>query len=200
MSVAYCFDLDGTITKDEILPILSKEVGLFEEIGALTDATVKGIIPFRKSFLLRCRLLREIPIARVQEIVNQVRFNEKILDFIKTNKENSYIVTGNLDAWVQPLIDQMGCKYFSSQAEISDGHLGDITYVINKDEALNKIRKKHDRLIAIGDGMGDVAMFEAADTSIAFGGAHRPVDTLIKLSDYVTFDEATLCRILNTLS
>ena len=48
MSSAFCFDLDGTITKDEILPILSREIGLFEEISALTDATINGVIPFRK--------------------------------------------------------------------------------------------------------------------------------------------------------
>lgn len=32
MKTAYCFDLDGTVTWDEILPVLLHHMGLYDEI------------------------------------------------------------------------------------------------------------------------------------------------------------------------
>ena len=32
------------------------------------------------------------------------------------------------------------------------------------------------------------------------GGVHPPVNSLVKLADFVTYDKAGLCNILNTLS
>ena len=55
-STAFCFDLDGVVTSQELLPLIAEELGYYEEIKALTDATIKGIIPFESSFRLRCRI------------------------------------------------------------------------------------------------------------------------------------------------
>ncbi|MFC1659288.1 HAD-IB family phosphatase [Pseudomonadota bacterium] len=119
MRTAFCFDLDGTVTKEEILPILSKEIGLYQEIEALTEATLKGVIPFETSFKLRCRILSEIPINRVQEIISKVVLNDKIVEFIKKNKNNCYIITGNLDIWINKLADKIGSAIYSSKASLS---------------------------------------------------------------------------------
>ena len=47
--------------------------------------------------------------------------------------------------------------------------------------------------------MGDVPMFEKSDYTIAYGGVHTPIKTLIELSNVVVFTEEALCRMLNTL-
>jgi phosphoserine phosphatase len=59
MSTFFCFDLDGTMTRREILPAIASEVGLSEEIALLTSLTMRGLVPFESSFRLRCRILRE---------------------------------------------------------------------------------------------------------------------------------------------
>jgi HAD superfamily phosphoserine phosphatase-like hydrolase len=199
MPTAYCFDLDGTITKDEILPILSREIGLFEEIAALTEATVQGVIPFRRSFLLRCRLLGEIPVSRVQEIIAKVRMNEEILAFIRRNKDNCFVITGNLDAWVAPLVETVGCRFFCSNANVDGDRLTGVGHVLNKADAVAEIRPNYEKIVAIGDGMGDVQMFEQSDVRVAFGGTHRPIQTLLQLAHFVSFNERSLCNLLNTL-
>ncbi len=53
--------------------------------------------------------------------------------------------------------------------------------------------------MAVGDGMGDVGMFEASDVRIAFGGVHEPIQTLVEVSDFVCFTENSLCNVLSTL-
>jgi len=199
MKTAFCFDLDGTITKDEILPLLSKKIDLFEEISALTDATIKGIIPFQKSFLLRCRLLQEIPISTVQEIVSGVRVYSQVVDFIAANRENCFVITGNLDAWVAPFASILGCRCFCSEALVEDDRLVKVERVLNKGDAVKIIREDYDKIVAIGDGMGDVHMFTHSDVCIAYGGTHMPVQTLQQMSNFLTFDENSLCSLLNTL-
>jgi len=197
MNTAFCFDLDGTVTRDEILPILSREIGLFEEIAALTEATIKGVIPFRNSFLLRCRLLSEIPVSRVQEIVKEINLHEEIARFIQSNCDRSFIITGNLDVWVCGLVKSLGCRCLSSRALVEGDKLKSIGHVLNKGAAVREIRGQFGKVVAIGDGMGDVPMFEEADIRVAFGGTHQPVQTLIEFSDFVTYNEKSLCRLLN---
>lgn len=198
--VAFCLDLDGTITREEILPLLARDLGLFEEMLALTEATIKGIIPFERSFKLRTMILNTIPLSRVQEIVNNVVLNPFIVDFMQAHRENTFIVTGNLDVWLKSLVERLGIRTFSSLANYEGDKLLSIKEILNKGKAIEKLRAEgFERIVAVGDGMGDVPMFEKADFTIAYGGVHSPIKTLIELSNVVVFTEKSLCRILNTL-
>ena len=69
MKLAFCFDLDGTLTREEILPQIAKHVGLYEEIDLLTKITMDGLITFDKSFKLRTKLLSTIPISKVKKTI-----------------------------------------------------------------------------------------------------------------------------------
>ena len=45
---------------------------LYDEISALTQATINGLIPFERSFKLRCKILSDVPVKKVQEIAQKV--------------------------------------------------------------------------------------------------------------------------------
>jgi phosphoserine phosphatase len=197
---AFCFDLDGTVTKAEVLPIIASEVGLSEEIRFLTDMTIKGQVPFEMSFRLRCALLSRIAVSEVADIVSKVPVEEETVRFLASNSRRSFIVTGNLDVWVKKLIDQIGCGFFSSQAEVlPNGTLGRLTKILRKSEAVRLIRSRFDRVVCIGEGFNDLPMFEEADIGIAYAGVHPPARELIDNSDYVTGNAGALCRLLGTL-
>lgn len=200
MTSAFCFDLDGTVTAREVIPMIAAEVGYYEELHALTEATIKGIIPFESSFRLRCKILADVPVSRVREIVRTAPLFPMIAEFIRTRPDNCYIVTGNLDVWVEPLISTLGARFFSSIGLVEDDRLVRVGRVLDKGDAIAAIRASHDRVVAIGDGMGDVAMFEKADVRIAFGGVHAPIETLVQLSDIVCLSEIALCNVLTGLS
>src|SRR5690554_175911 len=118
MRTAFCFDLDGTLTKEEILPQIARKLGIYEEIDLLTNITMQGLITFDKSFKLRVKLLSSIPISEVKKIVDGIIIDENLQNFIQKHKENCFIVTGNLDVWVKDFIqEKYGCKFFSSIAE-----------------------------------------------------------------------------------
>jgi HAD superfamily phosphoserine phosphatase-like hydrolase len=197
---AFCFDLDGTVTAQEILPRIARETDLFDEIALLTEATVKGTIPFDRSFRLRCRLLRDIPISTVRRIVTGVPLQEEVVRFIEHNRERSFIVTGNLDVWVEPLLARLGCGAFTSRAEAESDRLTGVREVLDKGAAVRTLRERFERVIAIGEGMNDAPMFEAADVRVAHGAVHPPCAAVMSLADYVTLEGGALCRLLTSLS
>lgn len=200
MRTAFCFDLDGTVTQEEILPLLARELDIFDEIQALTLATINGAIPFDSSFKLRVKILSTIPIARVRKIISGVMLHTRIVEFMRLNATQCFLITGNLDVWLLDLLNVLGIAAYTSIARHDGDQLLGVASILNKGEAVDNVRcKGFDRVIAVGDGMGDVPMFLRADVRIAFGGVHHPIKTLKELSDFVVFTEEALCRTLNTL-
>ncbi|MCY9529212.1 MULTISPECIES: HAD-IB family phosphatase [Paenibacillus] len=196
-SWSFLFDLDGTITKKEILPIIAKEVGLYEEIRKLTEDTIKGVIPFHESFLKRVELLKEIPVKTVQDIVSSVPLNEKIVQFIEDNRDNSYVVTGNLDVWVGSLCERIGVKSYTSRAEVEDGYITKVTAVLEKGKVAKDFVGK---IVAIGEGNNDAEMIKEATIGLAYGGVHSPANSVLACASHAVYEEEQLCRFLRQLS
>lgn len=197
--VVYCFDLDGTVTSAELLPLIARDTDLEDEIAALTHATISGSIPFETSFRLRCRMLADVPVSRVQQIARGVPLDDDIVEFIRRRPRNCAIATGNLDVWVQPILDDLGCRSFTSTAVVVDDELLDVDTTLFKGDAVSALREDFPLIVAIGDGMNDVPMLEAADISVAFGGVHRPADAAREVADYVTTNGRGLCQLLTSL-
>lgn len=195
----YTFDLDGTVTKQEILPLLAEYLNLQEEMQILTQMTLKGDLKFHNSFKLRFFILNNIPLNEIHNIIENVILDKNIVKFIQDNKDNCAIVTGNLDLWIKPLIDLLGCKVCSSHGQIDDKGNIKLTEIMEKGSAIRKLRKGDDRIIAIGDSDNDVPMFEEADIAIAYGGVHRPSDKARLNSDYVVYNGGALCNLLKML-
>jgi phosphoserine phosphatase len=200
MTTAYAFDLDGTVTAQELLPLLADELGLAREMDTLTRLTLSGAIPFEDSFRLRCAILRAVPLSRVREVVAEAVLSAEVEAFIRARSDRCFVVTGNLDVWVAPLVERLGCRAFSSVAEVDGDRLTGVRSVLCKSGPVQGLKDRYDRVVAVGDSVNDIPMFESADVGVAFGGVHPPAAALVQVADYVTYREDALCRLLSTLS
>lgn len=195
----FAFDLDGTVTREETLPILAGELGLSEEMARLTRLTMDGHFAFSESFRLRFHILKEIPLATIRGIMDSVALDPVIVGFIRSRADDCAIVTGNLDLWVEPIIKKLGCRSFTSVSGWDEREGLTLASILDKGAAVRTLRKEAGRVIAVGEGANDIPMFEAADIAVSYGGVHRPVEAAIAASDYMAKDAESLCKLLRML-
>lgn len=198
MKPLFVFDLDSTITKCELLPLIARSVGLEKEMEKYTEAAMQGGVPFEQDFRRRVRLLQMIPLSRARSIVSRAPLHEKIAGFIRENPQRCIILTGNLDAWIMPIIDQLGMRgrCLCSRARTFGDHLLGAESVLDKGRASRKLPQP---FVAIGDGSNDIGMLRSAKIGIAFGGARKPPAELIAAADMLVQDENELIEILRKL-
>ena len=194
----FIFDLDGTITSTETLPLIASHFLIEAEIEELTKETIAGNIPFIESFIRRVHILGKLPVSEIEDLLLNVSLHLKVLEFIKQNKENCIIATGNLDCWVGKLCNKIGCKYYCSSGVIENNRVK-LTSILRKETIVNKYKERGDQVVFIGDGNNDMEAMRLADVSIASGLVHWPSNSILSITDYLTFSEGALCRQLNQL-
>lgn len=193
----FVFDLDSTVTRCEILPLLAREAGMEREMALRTERCMRGERPFAQDFPERVALLRQVPLCRAREIVQNVPLNPRIADFLLRHRDRALILTGNLDAWIESLLARlkMEGRCISSRARVEAGFVVGVEQIVDKGAIARALPHP---FIAIGDGDNDAAMLRAADFGIAFGGVRRPSAQLAAAADAVIDDEAALCRLLES--
>lgn len=194
----FAFDLDGTVTKEELLPRIAALAGKERETAELTRQTLAGDIPFADSLRLRVAMLADIPVEAVRACVASVPLDPAISAFISARRDDCVIVTGNLDLWVAPLIERLGCRFFASRGVVRRGRVR-VLSILDKAEAAKRLRREGRFLVAVGESVSDEPLFRRAHCGIAYGGVHEPVPGLLALAGHVVRDGGQLCSLLTSL-
>lgn len=194
----FLFDLDSTISKQEILPAVSKKIGKEKEMRNLTEATMRGEIPFRNSFLNRVKLLSGVDVSEVNSLVTTIPLNEAIADFIIENKNRCYVLTGNLDVWINGLMNKLGLEnhVYCSKAEVQNNRITNVISVIDKELMAKQFVQP---TIVIGDGDNDSGMAKYAEIAVGFGGVRNIAPSLLATIDYAFYDDRRCADFLRTL-
>jgi phosphoserine phosphatase len=199
MNTAYCFGLDGIMTAQDTLPLLGAELGYEDELRVLADAARTGRLLYDKAFGLCGRLLADLPVARIQALLQQLPLFPGVLKFMQSCPRQCYLVTDHPEPWIEGLVRPLGINCHAARVVTDATRTLAVPVGLDKGRILSELRTRHDRIVAVGHGMGEVPLFEAADIGVAFGGLHHPVETIIQLSDLVCFSETALCQTLATL-
>ncbi len=194
----FLFDLDSTITQKEILPEISAKIGRLDEMRYLTEATMRGELPFKTSFMKRVEILSDVPVSEVNTLIAEIPVNEAITRFILQNRERCYVVTGNLDIWITGLMNKIGMKhhYYCSKAEVNNDRISKIISVVDKELTVKQFVQP---LVVVGDGDNDSGMARLADFAIGFGGVRDIAPSLLECIDFAFYDEQKCAEILNIL-
>jgi len=197
--VKFIFDLDGTITAEETLPLIANHFKVQEEIDVLTQETIKGNIPFVESFIRRVMILGKLPVSEVANLLENTHLHQELLAFIQAHPQHCAIATGNLECWVSKLLSKINCESFCSDAIVENNEVIKITKILRKEMIVEKYQQKGYQVVFIGNGNNDLEAMRIADIAIAVGLVHNPSKSILPVSNYLIFNEKTLCRQLNQL-
>ena len=197
--IKFLFDLDGTITQEETLPLIAKYFHVEEDIDRLTRETVAGKVPFEESFARRVRILGRLPVDEVSEFLGRVELYPLIEGFIRGHQEACCIVTGNLSCWVGKVVRRLGCACCASQAEVRSNRVQGLVSILRKEEIVRQLAEEGNRVVFVGDGNNDIEAMRLADVSIAAALTHRPAEGVLSVADHVAVDERDLYERLNRL-
>ena len=194
----FLFDLDSTISKQEILPTISKKIGKEKEMRELTEATMRGEIPFKSSFLNRVKLLSDIDVSEINSLVSKIPLNEAIANFIVENRSRCYVLTGNLDVWIRGLMFKLGLEnhVYCSKADVQNNRITKVISVIDKELMAKQFVQP---IVIIGDGDNDSGMSRYADVAVGFGGVRDIAPSLLTTIDYAFYDDKRCADFLRTL-
>lgn len=194
----FVFDLDSTITKKEILPMIAEVIHKEKEMSELTEATMRGEVSFEQSFLQRVDILKEISILDIKKMVKNIPLNNHIVDFMRLHSERCFIITGNIDIWIEDLIVELGMKEhtYCSKANCIGNKLTQVVNIVNKELVAKQFIQP---LVVIGDGANDSGMAKVADISIGYGGVREIAPALLQVVDYAFYDEKECVNFLYSL-
>lgn len=194
----FLFDLDSTITKQEILPTISERIGKKKEMRQLTEATMRGEIPFKTSFLNRVDILSCVNVSEINDLVSGIPLNENIADFIQENRNRCYVVTGNLDVWIGGLMRKLGIEehVYCSKADVVNDRISKVISVIDKELMAKQFVQP---MVVVGDGDNDSGIALYAEVSIGFGGVRPIAPSLLRNIDYAFYDDKRCSDFLRKL-
>lgn len=195
----FLFDLDGTVTSIETLPVISEHFGCTEQILELTAKTVQGNVPFVESFIRRVNILGDYSVNEISDLLAKVPLYGNIAKFIDDHKEDCIIVTGNLTCWCEGLFKKIGCKCYGSEAECIDDKVIKLKSILRKEQIVEQYKSLGETVVFIGDGNNDLEAMRQANVSIAVGLTHNPAQSLMSICDYIIFNENALVRQLRQL-
>ena len=196
----FLFDLDGTVTSAETLPIIASHFDCKAEIAELTKRTVQGNIPFIESFIRRVNILGNYSVEETSRLLEQVPLYPEVKQFIDAHKADCIIVTGNLTCWCDRLFKRIGCQCYGSEAECEDDKVVKLKSILRKEQIVDQYKALGETVVFIGDGNNDLEAMRHANISIAAGLTHNPAQSLFAISDYVIFNEHALVRQMKQLA
>ena len=195
----FLFDLDGTVTSEETLPIIANHFNCVEQISELTAKTVQGNVPFIESFIRRVNILGAYSVSETTRLLSEVPLYPAIAKFIEEHKEDCVIVTGNLTCWCEGLFKKIGCQCYGSEALCEDDKVVKLKTILRKEQIVDQYKALGETVVFIGDGNNDLEAMRHANVSIATGLTHNPAQSLMSICDYVIFNDQALVRQMRQL-
>jgi phosphoserine phosphatase len=189
------FDLDGTLTQERsiweyIHKQLGKWYGFAEEYQ---KKFLAGEISYDRFCELDAEVWKGMKVEKLLEIVKTVPFHpgaDELINYLKNKGLKFAMISSGLSVLTQWVHQRYGFDYSVSndllhENGILTGKVKIQVYYDKKAEWVKKILKqfgvKPEEVIAIGDSVGDIDMFQMVGFSIAFNSSCPNLDQIANL-------------------
>lgn len=208
MSLLVVLDMDSTLIQEEGIELLAAQVGVLDEVKAITDQAMAGELDFSNSLRQRLALLRGFPESEIPLVLERITVTQgarALIDSVHNSGGKVGVVSGGFAQLLAPLAAELELDFWNANhLEFVSGKFtgnvqGSIVDAAEKASSLNawalECGPNLSRTVAIGDGANDIQMLEVADYAIAF----RPKPALRPYADLV-IEENSLLPVIDALA
>ena len=181
-------DMDSTMIGQECIDELADHVGLRVDVAAITERAMRGEIEFAPALRDRVALLRDLPAAAVDEIIDlRISLTPGARTLVATMRKNgafTCLVTGGFTLFTARIAAMIG--FDENRANTLDVDAGGrltgrvLEPIFGGDGKLETLIELKDRLalapaatLVVGDGANDIPMIQAAGLGVAFHAKPR---------------------------
>jgi len=175
------FDFDSTLMDGETIDFLAAELGLQEQVAAITERAMAGELDFFKSLVARVALLEGLEKKRVDAICADLPLMPGAAETVKELKKRGYTVvcfSGGFRNATAPAVQKLGldadfANFLHDEEGVLTGRVGgEMMYSDAKGDMLVRLQAllgvTRQETLVVGDGANDLSMFAYADTRVAF--------------------------------
>lgn len=174
-------DMESTMIENEMLDELADFLGLREKIAGITARAMNGEIDFEAALRERVALLKDLPVAKLDEAAQRITYMPGGATLVATMKQHGAtcaLVSGGFTYFTKMVREKLG--FDSDQANVlsiaGKALAGTVEPPILGKEAklaaLKKLAQEHGLTLAdaltVGDGANDLPMLQAAGLGVAF--------------------------------
>ena len=199
------FDFDSTLMDGETIDFLAEQLGIEEEVSAITEEAMSGRLDFFESLTTRVKLLEGLDYSKAVDICKNLPLMPGAKETVKALQDKGYKVicfSGGFRIGTSPAKEVLGLDAdFSNILHEKDGKLtglvgGDMMFSSSKGDMIQRIQGllgiTRAETLVCGDGANDLSMFAYADIRVAFCGRD-----VLKKEANVIIDEKDLTLILD---
>jgi len=174
-------DADSTLIRNEVIELIADEAGRGAEVGAATEAAMRGEVDFATSLRSRVEALRGVPVSSFARVLSRIEPTPGAQDLIAAVHERggvAAVVSGGFHEILDTVAPSLGVDIWrANRLAAEDGALtgvvdGPIVDAAGKAASLTEWAAEHgvplSRTIAIGDGANDLKMMAVAGLGLAF--------------------------------
>lgn len=174
-------DADSTLIRNEVIELIADEAGRGAEVGAATEAAMRGEVDFATSLRSRVEALAGVPVSAFARVLARIVPTPGVGDLIAAVHGRGGVVgvvSGGFHEILDSVAPSLGVDFWqANRLSVADGVLtgrveGRIVDAAAKAAALAEWADRHGvpraRTVAIGDGANDLQMMRAAGLGIAF--------------------------------
>lgn len=177
----FCFDMDSTLIKEEVIDELAREKKVFDEVAKVTKEAMEGGLDFNEALKKRVSLLDGLDESVFEKVYTRLNPHDGVpeaIDVLKKRKAEIAIFSGGFIPILKKFSEEYGISiYHANVLDFQNGKttgkiLGEIINKKKKKELLinykNQFQLDKKYTIAVGDGSNDSEMILEAGIGIGF--------------------------------